>query len=152
MKGKKPSLKPKEKAARYCAIQERSQQQVREKLSHYGVFGEEAEEIIAELISMDFINEERFARAYVRGKFRMKKWGKIKILQGLNRHRISDYCVKKGFEEIDHEEYLFTLQQIYEKYSSSLSEENKWVRRNKITRYLISKGYEPTDVYDLLSE
>lgn len=148
---KKAPLKPKEKAARYCSIQERSQQQVREKLSDYDVYGEEAEEIIADLISLDFINEERFARAYVRGKFRMKKWGRNKIMQGLSRHRISDYCVKKGFEEIDPDEYEQAMKAVFEKYSTSVSEKNEWIRKNKISRYLISRGFEPSEVYELVN-
>ena len=148
---KKSSLVPKEKAARYCSLQERSQQQVREKLWNSGVYGDEAEEIIAELISLDFINEERFARAYVRGKFRMKKWGRKKILQGLSQHKISDYCVKKGFEEIEPEDYANTLKEVYEKYSSKLSEKNTWKRKNKIVTYLLSKGYDHHEVYDLIN-
>ncbi|MGK7391441.1 MAG: regulatory protein RecX [Candidatus Cyclobacteriaceae bacterium M2_1C_046] len=148
---KKEPLKPKEKAARYCSIQERSQQQVREKLSDYEVYGDEAEEIIAELISLDFINEERFARAYVRGKFRMKKWGRNKIMQGLSRHRISDYCIKKGFEEIDPDDYEQTMIKVFKKYSASLSEKNEWIRKNKIARYLISRGFESAEVFDLIN-
>lgn len=147
MAGKK-SIK--EKVARYCALQERSQQQVREKLNNYGIFGEEAEEVIAELIMHDFINEERFARAYVRGKFRMKKWGRNKISQGLYRHRISDYCSGKGFEEIDEGEYHNTMNELLQKYSKTLKDE-PWIARHKAARYLISKGYEPPMVYELLN-
>ena len=142
-----------EKVARYCALQERSQQQVREKLINYKVFGDEAEEIIAELISHDFINEERFARAYVRGKFRMKKWGRNKIMQGLHRHQISDYCIKQGFEEISAEEYQNVMKELLEKYIKSLKDdESPWIAKNKSSRYLISKGYESPAVYDLVNK
>lgn len=140
----------KEKIAHYCALQERSQQQVREKLNHYAVFGEEAEEIISELIMHGFINEERFARAYVRGKFRMKKWGRNKISQGLYRHRISEYCSRKGFEEIDEEEYHNAMHELLQKYIKTLKEK-PWIARHKAARYLISKGYEPPIVYELLN-
>lgn len=70
------------KAARFCAYQERSQQEVRDKLYEYGLHYNDVEELLSELIVEGFINEERFARAYVRGKFKMKKWGRHKILQG----------------------------------------------------------------------
>lgn len=133
-------------------MQERSQQQVREKLADYGVFGDEAEEIIAELISLDFINEERFAEAYVRGKFKIKRWGRKKILQGLAQHKISDYCVKKGLLEIDEEIYRDTLRQVHEKYRLTLREKDPYKRRNKITRYLLSRGFEPDLVYELLNK
>ena len=87
------------KAADFCAYQERSQQQVRDKLYDYGLHFDEVEEILTELIMEGFINEERFARAFIGGKFRMKKWGKQKILQSLRPHKISEYCIRKGMEE-----------------------------------------------------
>ncbi|MEQ8925876.1 MAG: RecX family transcriptional regulator, partial [Fulvivirga sp.] len=90
----KKKLSPKEaklKAADYCAYQERSQQQVRDKLYTYGLYSEDVERILSELITENFINEERFAIAYAGGKFRVKKWGRNKILQGLNQHRVSNY-------------------------------------------------------------
>lgn len=142
----------KEKIARYCALQERSQQQVREKLNNYGIFGEEAEEIISELITHDFINEERFARAYVRGKFRMKKWGRLKISQGLYRHKISEYCSRKGFEELDERDYHKALEDLFLKYVAQLKDDAPYKLKNKTSRYLISKGFEPTIVYDLVND
>jgi regulatory protein len=141
----------KEKVAHYCALQERSQQQVREKLNNYGIFGEDAEEILTDLIMHGFINEERFARAYVRGKFRMKKWGRNKISQGLYRHRISDYCSKKGFEEIDEEDYHHVLNDLFLKYLTQAKDDAPWILKNKASRYLIGKGFEPPIVYDLVN-
>lgn len=142
----------KEKAARYCSLQERSQHQVREKLADYGVYGEEAEEIITELIMLDFINEERFARAYVRGKFRIKKWGPNKIRQGLYQHRISEYCTRKAFEEIEDIKYHLTLRELLEKYTRTLKSSSAWENKNRSSRYLIGKGYEPADVYEIVNE
>ena len=86
------------KAADYCAYQERSQQEVRDKLYGYGLHHDEVEENLSELITQGYLNEERFAKAYAGGKFRIKGWGKRKILQGLKQHRISEYCIMKGFE------------------------------------------------------
>ena len=115
---KRKRLEPKEaklKAADYCAYQERSQQEVRDKLYSYGLHQDEVEDVLADLIVDGFISEERFARAYVGGKFRMKGWGRRKILQGLQQHRISEYCIKKGLEEIDAEAYYQTLRKHAEK-------------------------------------
>lgn len=148
----KEQRSPKEKAARYCSLQERSQFQVRQKLKDYGVFGEEAEDIISELITLDFINEERFACAYVRGKFRMKKWGRNKILQGLHQHRISEYCIRKGFEEIDHEEYSQTGKEVLAKYRRTLKEKDPFRGRQKMLRFMVGKGYDISDVYEWLNE
>ena len=97
---------------KFCAYQERSQQEVRSRLIEHQVYGHAVEEIIAELITQDFINEERFAQAYTRGKFRIKKWGKHKILAMLKFHKISPYSIKKAFLEIANDEYFDTLKSI----------------------------------------
>ena len=84
------------KATAYCAYQERSQMEVRNKLNELCVRNDAAEEIIAKLIQDNFINEERFACVYAGGKFRIKKWGRNKIRQALKSKGVSDYCCKKG--------------------------------------------------------
>lgn len=150
-KRKKKRLEPKEaklKAADYCAYQERSQQQVRDKLYEYGLHYDEVEEILTELIIEGFINEERFAQAFVRGKFRMKGWGRQKILQALRPHKISDYCLKKGFEEIDPEEYYAVLQKHAAKKFASLRGQSDYMIRGKLRQHLIMKGFE----HDLINE
>ncbi|MEL7001974.1 MAG: regulatory protein RecX [Bacteroidota bacterium] len=148
------SLTPKEaklKAAHYCAYQERSQKEVRNKLYNYGLYKDEIEEIISELILEGYINEERFARAYVGGKFRIKKWGRIKIMQGLKQHDISNYCVNKGFEEIDDEEYLNTLQNLIEKKTSELDTSEDHLFKRKLASYLTQKGFEPQLIWEMLN-
>ena len=103
------------KASKYCAYQERTQQEVREKLHAYGIFGDDAEEVICMLIEDNYINEERFAIAYAGGKFRIKKWGKVKIEKNLRQKGLSNYCINQGLAVIDHEEYTQTLEQLIEK-------------------------------------
>ncbi|KKX49207.1 regulatory protein RecX, partial [Sphingobacterium sp. IITKGP-BTPF85] len=93
------------KAASYCAYQERAQQEVRDKLYEWGLFQEDVEEIISQLISDNFLNEERFAIAYTLGKLRIKSWGKIKIKQSLKLKRVSDPLIKIAFSKIDLDEY-----------------------------------------------
>ncbi|MEM7109092.1 MAG: regulatory protein RecX [Bacteroidota bacterium] len=138
------------KAADFCAYQERSQQEVRDKLYDYGLHQEDVEEVISLLITEGFVNEERFARAYIRGKFRLKKWGKIKIANGLIPHKISDYCLKKGWEEIDEEEYHQVLINLIDKKNSSLKETSLLIKKRKIAQYAIQKGFEPSLVWDYI--
>ena len=142
----------KAKAWAYCAYQERSQQQVRDKLYEYGLYPDEVESLIAELISDNFINEERFAKAYAGGKFRIKKWGRYKIRQGLKQHRISDYCLKKGMADIDPEEYYETLRELLLKKKEGLKEKDEFALKNKMARYAIGKGYEQDLVWEAIKE
>jgi regulatory protein len=140
------------KAAAYCAYQERTQQEVRDKLYSYGLYGNEVEEVIADLIAENFINEERFAKAYAGGKFRMKKWGRKKIRHGLLQHGISDYCIRVGLEEISDEDYGRTLESLIDKKWSSIMEDDDYKRKNKVAVYVIGKGYEPDLVWDFLKK
>jgi len=136
------------KLQRYCAYQERCHQEVRSKLISIKVYGDDLEEIISELISDNFLNEERFACAFARGRFRMKKWGRNKIKQHLKLKRISSYCLKKAMEEIDEEEYLSTLDDILRKKMEKHDDLNPLVAKDKAIQYAISRGYETSIVYD----
>lgn len=141
-----------QKAADFCAYQERSQQEVRDRLYTYGLHQDEVEEALSELIVQGFINEERFAKAYAGGKFRMKGWGKRKIIEGLKYHRISDYCLKKGLAEIDDEAYYQTLLKHAEKKFNSLNEKSEYVLKGKLTQHLVSKGFEFDLIKDAIDE
>ncbi|WP_373520572.1 regulatory protein RecX [Aquiflexum sp.] len=128
--------------ASYCAYQERYQQEVRNKLHERGIYGEEAEELIAFLISEGYLNEERFAQAFVSGKFRIKKWGRNKILQELKLRHISPNCIKSGMKEIDEEEYWETLLLLVEKKASMIKESDDFKKRYKTHQYLMGRGFE----------
>lgn len=138
------------KAQKYCAYQERCQQEVRERLYKWGVLPEVLENTIAELITANFINEERFAKVYAGGKFRIKKWGRIKIAVKLQSKNISEYCINKGLEEIDDEDYMVTLKEVIEKKARNLNEKNDYLRKNKIARCAIRKGFESELVWEVL--
>ena len=140
------------KAADYCAYQERSQQEVRDKLYDYGLYQDEVEDLLADLIVEGFINEERFAIAYAGGKFRMKGWGKQKIIQGLKQHRISDYCIRKGLAEIDDESYWEALKKHASKKLTSLKEGDPYVIRGKLSRHLQMKGFETDLIREIINE
>jgi regulatory protein len=107
------------------------------------VLRSEHDEIIASLIEDDYLNEERFAKAFVGGKFRMKDWGRKKIYYGLKEKGISDYLIKRAMKEIDEEAYRKTLQDLAAKKFESLKGEQYFARKKKTTDYLLQKGYEP---------
>lgn len=151
MQSQKRNYTPNEALARirhWCDRQERSQQEVRDKLYSWGLHHDDVEELIAELIVGNYLNEERFARAYVSGKFRIKRWGRRKILDGLRAKRISDYCVRKGMEEIDEEEYHQTLNFLTEKKAALLAPKSGAELRAKLLSYLAQKGYEQQLVWE----
>lgn len=139
------------KAARYCAYQERTQQQVRDKLYDLGLYRDEVEEVLTELITENFVNEERFARAFAKGKFRLKKWGRVKIEYELKRRNISTYCIKVALEEIDHEDYHQSLRDLIssrrEKYSGTTFE-----IKSKTAKYMLGKGYESELIWEFLND
>lgn len=142
----------KAKSAKYCALQERSQQQVRDKLYEWGLYGDEVEEVISYLITENFLNEERFAVAYASGHFRMKKWGKIKIKQGLEQKKISSYCIKKALDAIDSAEYEEAIGQVLLKKYKTLKDSNLYIRKQKAVKYMLQKGYEADRVWTKVDE
>jgi regulatory protein len=141
-----------EKILHYCAYQERSHQEVRKKLYEYGLYSGEVEPLISWLITEDFLNEERFAKAFAGGKFRMKKWGRIKIVQALEAHDLSKNCIKIGLKEISDEDYIITLKELLTKKNLLLAEDDVFIRRDKLAKYGIQKGYEPSLVWQLIKE
>ena len=130
------------KAESYCAYQERCQQEVRDKLYSWGLHEIQVENVIADLIASNFINEERFAKAYAGGKFRIKKWGRVKISIELKRRKISTYCIKKGLAEIEEEEYIKTLQKVAEVKIKAMKERDSKKKKYKVMNYLLSRGFE----------
>lgn len=141
-----------EKLKKYCAYQERSHKEVRSKLLFYEVYGDTLEEIMMQLVQENFLNEERYARAIARGKFRMKGWGKNKILQHLKFHQVSAYCIKKAMTEIDETEYRTTLKSILEKYAARKKFVNQYDKKNKLYKHGISKGYESYLIQEIIKE
>lgn len=135
---------------RYCAFQERCHSEVRQKLLELSVYGDTLEEIIAELIADNYLNEERFARAYARGKFRTKSWGRNRIKQELQMRRVSDYCIRKGLEEIEEEDYLVTLEKVIAKKLEELRGEDQFTAQQKTAQYAMRKGYESELIWSVL--
>ena len=136
---------------RYCNYQERSHQEVKDKLYELGAYTAEVNTLMAELIEADLLNEERFSRALVRGKFNLKHWGRIKIIQHLKQHRISSYLLKKALKEIDAGTYYAVATRLAErKWESLRNERDTYARRGKVFRYLQQKGYEPSIINEII--
>ena len=136
-----------QKIQRYCAYQERSHQEVRNKLYDYGLRHADVEETITALITDGFLNEERFAKAFAGGKFRMKKWGRIKIAHALESKGVSRNCIQIGLREIEAEAYITTLRELLKEKAVRMEEDNAYVRRDRLSRYAIQKGFEPELVW-----
>lgn len=134
-----------QKAKHYCGYQERSHTEVKEKLYSFGLYKQQVEELLSQLIEENYLNEERFAIQFAGGRFRMKQWGRVKIKYELKQKRVSEYCIKKALKEIDEEDYLRTLQTLATKKWATIKGEgvNHYVKLSKTTDYLLQKGYEP---------
>lgn len=143
-----------QKAASYCAYQERTQDEVRQRMKKWNVWGEEADEIIAELITLNYLSEERFAKTYAGGKFRMKNWGRMKIKQELNRRGLSAYSIESGMKEIGDEAYLSGLKELLAKKKILLerTETDKFKLRQKLARFGLGKGYESELVWKVIED
>ena len=138
------------KAESYCAYQERSHFEIRNKLYEWGLHQKDTEEIISELIEQNFLNEERFALAYTQGKFRIKNWGRIKIKQGLKLKRVPDKLIAKSLKIIDEKDYIEKLKQLIEKKNDTIREKDPFKIRYLLMRYAASKGYEQELISDML--
>jgi len=139
-----------EKLRKYCAFQERSHRDVGQKMWDMKIPSNLHDDILIELISSDFINEERFAKAYVRGKFRIKKWGRLKIVKGLKEHNISKPCIQIGLREIDDRQYMKNLRQCIDEKRLKLTEKNPWKRKSAIMRFAQQRGFETELILELI--
>ena len=140
------------KAQQSCAYQERCQQEMRDKLYEWGLYSEAVENIISDLITTNFLNEERFAKTYAGGKFRIKKWGRVKIKIELKKRNISVYCIKKAMEELNDKDYIKTLKQLIAKKSKEIKGGKPQVRKYKLAQYAASRGFEQDLIWDILKE
>lgn len=125
---------------------------MRDKLYTYGLHRDDVEELLSFLISEGFINEERYAKAFAGGRFRLKKWGRLRIERELVQKQISSYCIKKGLEEIGEDEYNQTLTDLINKKANTLSEENSFILKQRIATFAIGKGFESELVWNVLND
>lgn len=140
------------KAERYCAYQERCSYEVRQKLKELGADENEIEKIISTLQEDDFQNDERFARLFTSGKFRIKRWGKNKIRAELRMRHIPDALIKKGLDSINNEDYLKTLKDLAKKKEREVKSKNPKDKNQKIGMFLMSKGFESELIWKALRD
>ncbi len=139
-----------QKIYHYCAYQERSHSEVKNKLYTLGLYKDEVEELLSHLIVEGYLNEERFAKAFAGGKFRMKQWGRLKISNELEAKGLSSNCIRVGLKEIDESDYTQTIEALIAKKDNQLDEPNLFVRRDKLAKYVIQKGFEPELVWRIV--
>lgn len=137
---------------RYCVYQERCHAEVERKLHEFRLIPLAKEEILLHLMQHDFLNEQRFAMAFARGKFSIKKYGRVRISLELKKRKISAYNIKAGLAEIDAEQYHQTLHELAVKKNGELAESNPYKKRKKIADFLLRKGYESHLVFEKLQE
>lgn len=141
-----------QKIRHFCAYQERSHFETKEKLFGFGLSKTDVETLISRLIEEDYLNEARFSAQFAGGHFRMKKWGKVKIIYALKQKRVSPVNIKYALKEIDDENYKAILIKLAEAKWNSLKHEQYLNRQAKTTQYLINKGYEPALVQETIQQ
>ena len=142
-----------EKAKYFCAYQERSHAEVKNKLYGFGLYKNEVDLLMSKLIEENYLNEERFAIAFAGGKFRINQWGKTKIKFELKQRQVSDYSIKKALAAIPDDDYEKTMQKLAEEKLATLkSEQNIFTKKSKLQNYLVGKGYEFNLVASVLKD
>lgn len=137
---------------RYCSYQDRCHKEVQQKLFKMHMIPEACELIILHLMEHDFLNEERYAKSFARGKFNIKNWGKIRIVKELKQKNISKYNIETALKEIEEEEYHNRIKFLAVKKYELLSEPNNFKKKQKLIDFLMRKGYENYLVYDVVRE
>jgi len=141
-----------ERIKNYCALQDRCQWDVLQKLREWGLQQATKDHILEILINDKFIDEERFSASFCRGKFRTKSWGKRKIINELRRKQISSICINTGLKEINEKEYNLVLEKLFYQKESSIKDKNQFTRKEKIANFLIQRGFENNLVWDKIRE
>lgn len=135
----------------YCAYQERCHKDVKSKLKEMKMIPEAIDKILVHLIEHNYLNEERFAKAFVRGKFRIKKWGKNRLIRELKFREISKYSIESGLKEINLEEYNKVLDELVKKRIAQVKEQNVYKKKRKVADYLLYRGWESHLIYEKLN-
>jgi len=130
------------KITKWCAYQERAQQEVRDKLYDFGLHKEEVEQLLTRIISEGFVNEERFAISFANGKLNQLGWGRVKIRYALKAKKVSDYCIKKAINSLDENKYIQILEDAFHKRNKMEKEKHPLKRKYKLMSYLSSRGFE----------
>lgn len=141
-----------QKIAQYCVYQDRCHKEVEEKIKSFDLIPEAREMILLNLMKDNFLNEERFAKSFARGKFRIKHWGKNRIVNELKMRDISPYNIKTALKEIDDKEYINTIYKITENRNNVISESNPYKRKKKLIDFLLRKGFETDLIFKTIED
>jgi len=141
-----------ERIQSFCAIQDRCQWEVEKKMKEWEISDEIIENILTDLILDKFVDEQRFSESFCRGKFRIKRWGKVKIKNELKIKKISKNCIDKGLLQIENKEYMEVLKYLYIKKRNSLKDKNQFIRKGKIAKHLQQKGFESNMIWELINK
>lgn len=139
----------KQKLVNYCVYQDRCHAEVEQKMREFLLIDEAKEEIILFLLKENFLNEERFTRSYIRGKFYIKHWGKTKIKINLKQKQISERLINSCFDEIDDADYEKTIRKIFDDYYTKQTGLKEYQKKTKTIKYLMSKGFEYEKIIDI---
>ena len=140
------------KITKWCAYQERAQQEVRDKLYDFGLHKEEVEQLLTRIISEGFVNEERFAISFANGKLNQLGWGRVKIKYALKAKKVSDYCIKKAINSLDENKYIQILEDAFHKRNKMEKEKHPLKRKYKLMSYLASRGFEQDLIATIIKE
>jgi regulatory protein len=135
----------------YCRYQQRCQSELKEKLFELGINRKDHDEFLEKLVKENCLSDEKFAMAFVSGRFKMKQWGRKKIQKGLKEKKVSDEIAQKALEEINKREYMAMLNKLAKKRYASLKHEQYLVRKKKTMDYLMQKGYEVDLIKDAIN-
>ncbi|PRB05625.1 recombinase RecX [Chryseobacterium sp. MYb7] len=139
----------KQKLVNYCVYQDRCHAEVEQKMREFLLIDEAKEEIILYLLKENYLNEERFTRSYIRGKFYIKHWGRTKIKMNLKQKQISERLINSCFDEIYESDYEKTIRKIFEDYYSKQTGLKEYQKKTKTIKYLMSKGFEYEKIIDI---
>jgi regulatory protein len=142
----------KHKIENYCVYQDRCHKEVERKMAEYNLIPEAKELILLSLMQDNFLNEERFSKSFARGKFRIKSWGKQRIVRELKFRDISAYNIKTALKEIEDEEYIATIYRVTENRNNVISEPNTYKRKKKLIDFLMRKGFENELIFKTVNE
>src|SRR5664280_1069840 len=141
-----------DKAALLCSKSEKCTSEIQEKLKLWGLSAEESEPVIEQLTEEKYLDDERFARAYVKDKFRFNHWGKQKIAHMLRAKNISHEILELAFEEIEEDGYADELRKLLTDKEKSTKAKDKYDKRNKLMRFALGRGFESNKVYEIFKE
>ena len=137
-----------ERIKNYCALQDRCQWDVLKKMKEWGLQQATKDHILEILINEKYVDEKRFSSSFCRGKFRIKNWGKIKIINELKRKQISTICINSGLQEINDDDYNQLLDKLFHQKKSTIKDKNHFIKKTKIASFLIQRGFESNLVWD----